>query len=202
MVKKEWFSVNISKEFGEKQIGLTLGNKTTNITKTIDYLKNRNFKITLTETKNSEDLSHKKLLFRYSNFSEKNCYTEFHGFDTTRDKIFSLIRKGQTMIEVNSDIKTKDGFFLRIFLIAFSRKRRNQVRKTSYVKTSQIRAIRRKMGEILVREGTRSEMKDFILKLISEKLVDEIGFIGSKIFPLQNVMIRKVKVLEKPKNTS
>jgi len=41
-------------------------------------------------------------------------------------------------------------------------------------------------------------MKDLIPKLISEKLTDEIGFYGSKIYPLQNVLIRKVKILEKP----
>lgn len=102
------------------------------------------------------------------------------------------------MIEINSDLRTKDGFFLRVFLVAFSRKRKNQAKKTSYIKTSQVRTIRRKMGEILMKEGTICMMKDLIPKLISEKLTDEIGFYGSKIYPLQNVLIRKVKILEKP----
>jgi len=54
------------------------------------------------------------------------------------------------------------------------------------------------MDEILIKEGTSCIMKDLIPKLISEKLVDEIGFYGSKIYPLQNVIVRKVKVLERP----
>jgi len=54
------------------------------------------------------------------------------------------------------------------------------------------------MVEIIAREGTSCTMKELIPKLISEKLVDEIGFHGSKIYPLRNVIIKKVKLLEKP----
>lgn len=54
------------------------------------------------------------------------------------------------------------------------------------------------MEEVLIKETTSCTMKDLIPKLISEKLVDEIGFFGSKIYPLQNVIIKKVKMLEKP----
>jgi len=154
----------------------------------------------LTEIKNTEDFSHKKLIFRSNNYEDKTSLTGFYGLDTSRDKFCSVIRKWQSIIEINSDIRTKDGYFLRIFLVAFSKKRKNQTKKTSYVKASQIRSIRRKMGEIIVREGSGCTMKEFIPKLISEKLVDEINFFGSKIFPLQNVLIKKVKMLEKPKD--
>jgi len=185
-------------EFGERNIGLTLGNKSVNVSRTIDCLKNRNYKVNLSDVKNMEDSSYKKLVFKCFNYDEKNCLTGFYGLDTSRDKFFSLVRKWQTIIETNSDIRTKDGYFLRVFLVAFSRKRRNQTKKTSYIKASHIRTIRRKMDEILIKEGTSCIMKDLIPKLISEKLVDEIGFYGSKIYPLQNVIVRKVKVLERP----
>ena len=172
--------------------------KTNNISKITGSLKNRNYKVTLNELKNPEDPSHKQLTLRCHNSEEKICTTIFYGLDTSRDKFFSLIRRWQTLIEINSDIKTKDGYFLRIFLVAFSRKRRNQAKKTSYIKSSQIRSIRRKMEEILIRETTSCTIKDLIPKLISEKLVDEIGFFGSKVFPLQNVIIKKVKLIERP----
>jgi len=175
-----------------------LVSKTNNISKIVSCLKNRNYKTTLTELRNSEDSSHKQITFRCCNYDEKICSTVFYGLDTSRDKFFSLIRKWQTLIEINSDIKTKDGYFLRIFLVAFSRKRKNQAKKTAYIKSSHIRSIRRKMEEVLIRETTSCTMKDLIPKLISEKLVDEIGFFGSKIYPLQNVIIKKVKMLEKP----
>merc|ERR1712216_125859 len=193
--KKDWFEVSTPREFGEKSLGLTLFNKAVNISRKIESLKNRNYKINLIDIKNSEDSSHKKLTFRCHNYDEKTCLTRFNGFDTTRDKFFSLIRKWHTMIELNSDLRTKDGYFIRVFVVAFSRKRKNQSKKTSYIKASQTRTIRRKIGEILIREGTTCLMKDLIPKLISEKLPDEINFICSKIFPLQNIMVRKVKIL-------
>jgi len=196
--KKDWFDVKSPKDFGEKVIGKTLVNKTNNISKIMGSLKNRNYRVTLNELKNTDDPSHKQLTLRCHNSEEKICTTIFYGLDTSRDKFFSLIRRWQTLIEINSDVKTKDGYFLRIFLVTFSRKRRNQVKKTSYIKSSQVRSIRRKMEEILIRETTSCTMKDLIPKLISEKLVDEIGFSGSKIFPLQNVIIKKVKLIETP----
>jgi len=197
-LRKEWFPVNSPKEFGEKNIGITLANRTSSLTKSLENLKNRNYKVNLIDINSLEESSHKKLIFRCYDFDTKSCLTTFYGMEIARDKFCSYIRKWQTMIEVNSDIKTKDGYFLRIFAVAFSRKKRNQNKKTSYIKASQIRTIRRKMVEIIAREGTSCTMKELIPKLISEKLVDEIGFHGSKIYPLRNVIIKKVKLLEKP----
>ena len=200
LLKKEWFEIKAPKEFGEKSLGATLITKTSNVSKIVQSLKDRNYEINLTDIKASEDSSHKKLTLRHNSYEEKNCYTRFYGLDTTRDKFFSLIRKWQTIVELNSDLKTKDGYFIRVFLIGFSRKRRNQTKKTSYINTSQIRTIRRKMSEILVKEITNCSMKELIPKILSDKLCDEINFYCSKIFPLQNVIVRKIKVLEGPKD--
>mmetsp|Transcript_39314 Transcript_39314/g.57828 ORF Transcript_39314/g.57828 Transcript_39314/m.57828 type:complete len:206 (-) Transcript_39314:1536-2153(-) len=199
-LKKNGLKLILLKNLEKKSFGLTLGNKSVNVSKTIESLKNRNYKVNLNDIKSAEDSSHKKLTFKCYDYDEKNCLTGFCGLDTSRDKFFSMVRKWQTIIETNSDIRTKDGYFLRIFLVAFSRKRRNQTKKTSYIKASHIRTIRRKMNEILIKEGAVCLMKDLIPKLISEKLVDEIGFYGSKIYPLQNVIIKKVKVLDRPSN--
>merc|ERR1719183_3508854 len=126
----------------------------------------------------------------------KIAILDFMGSTQPEINFFSLIRKWQTIVELNSDLKTKDGYFIRVFLIGFSRKRRNQTKKTSYINTSQIRTIRRKMSEILVKEITNCSMKELIPKVLSDKLCDEINFYCSKIFPLQNVIVRKIKVLE------
>lgn len=79
----------------------------------------------------------------------KALLTSFYGMDITRDKLSSLIRKWQTLIEASVDVKTTDGYLLRLFSIAFTKRRPNQVRKTSYAQSSQIRAIRKKMQEIM-----------------------------------------------------
>ena len=53
------------------------------------------------------------------------------GMDFTTDKLRSLVRKWQTLIEAQVDVKTTDGYLLRMFAIAFTKKRPGQVRLVS-----------------------------------------------------------------------
>merc|ERR1711881_731416 len=89
----------------------------------------------------------------------------------------------QSLIEANVDVKTLDGYVLRCFCIGFTKKRPFQIRKTSYAQSAQIRAIRKKMTDIMT--------KEFIGKDIMKAC--------EGIYPLQNVFIRKVKILKAPK---
>ncbi|KAF7355216.1 40S ribosomal protein S1 [Mycena sanguinolenta] len=66
--------------------------------------------------------------------------------DFTSDKLRSLVRKWQTLIEAHVDVKTTDGYLLRLFAIGFTKRRLSQVRKTTYAQSSQIREIRKKIS--------------------------------------------------------
>ena len=92
------------------------------------------------------------------------------GMDFTADKLRSLVRKWQTLIEAHVDIKTTDGYLLRMFCIGFTKKRQGQVKKTCYAQTSQIRQIRKKMTEIMVRESSACDLKDLVSKFIPEAI--------------------------------
>ena len=59
--------------------------------------------------------------------------------------------------------------------------------------------IRRKMREIMINQASSCDLKDLVNKFIPEMIGREIEKATSSIYPLQNVFIRKVKILKAPK---
>merc|ERR1712196_109840 len=68
-----------------------------------------------------------------------------------------------------------------------------------YAQSAQIRKIRRKMVEIMTKEASTVQLRDLVKKLIPEVIGKEIEKQTQGIFPLKDVMVRKVKLLKKPK---
>ena len=136
----------------------------------------------------------------------RDCCHVLQGMDFTTDKLRSLVRKWQTLIEAHVDVKTTDGYLLRLFCISFTMKRPGQIKKTCYAQTSQvpifactwvlltrsclacfgmrmvnrtslhafstpqIRAIRKKMVEIMQREASSCDLKELVGKFIPESI--------------------------------
>lgn len=69
------------------------------------------------------------------------------------------------MIEAHVDVKTTDGYLIRVFCIGFTKKRLNQIKKTCYAKSSQVRAIRKKMVDIITKEVSSNDLKEVVKKL-------------------------------------
>merc|ERR1712083_1117832 len=86
---------------------------------------------------------------------------------------------------------------VRMFSIAFTRRHKHQVKATCYAKASQQKQLRQKMMEIMLSEIQKNSLKDLFKKLLSDQVGKQITKDCSKIFPLENVLIRKVKVLKK-----
>ena len=117
--------------------------------------------------------------------------------DLTRDKQCSLIRKWKTLIEANADVRTTDGYMVRLFVIAFTKRRPDQVKTNCYAQAAQIRKIRAKMVDIVQNEVSKGQLRDLVKKLIPESIGKEIEKQTQGIYPLQDVLIRKVKILKK-----
>ncbi|GBN87736.1 40S ribosomal protein S3a, partial [Araneus ventricosus] len=73
------------------------------------------------------------------------------------------------------------------------------VKKTCYAQHAQVKLIRKKMVETMVREVSSSDLKEVVNKLIPDSIGRDIEKACQGIYPLHDVMIRKVKVLKKPK---
>jgi small subunit ribosomal protein S3Ae len=94
--------------------------------------------------------------------------------DITRDKLCSMIKKWQTTIECQSDVKTNDGYILRIFTIGFTKRGARQQRKTSYAQHSQIKEIRRKINNILSGEIAKVGVADLVQHLTTDTYTELI----------------------------
>lgn len=178
-----------------------------------DGLKGRVFEVSLADLQNDE-VAFRKFKLITEDVQGKNCLTNFHGMDLTRDKMCSMVKKWQvrkergfragvpsgreggrevlvpkavsgggagralcpvggkcwcfllqTMIEAHVDVKTTDGYLLRLFCVGFTKKRNNQIRKTSYAQHQQVRQIRKKMMEIMTREVQTNDLKEVVNKL-------------------------------------
>lgn len=198
-VKKEWYDVRAPGQFVNRNIGKTPVNRTSGTKLSVDSLRNRVFTVSLADLQKDEDQAFRKIRLRIEDIQGTKCLTNFFGMDLTTDKLRSLVRKWQTLIEAHTDVNTTDGYRLRIFCIGFTKKRPNQQCKTSYAQSSQIRAIRRKMIDIMTREASTSDLKDLVNKFIPEGIGKTIEKVCQGVYPLQNVFIRKVKVLKTPK---
>ncbi|CAG5128345.1 unnamed protein product, partial [Candidula unifasciata] len=114
-------------------------------------------------------------------------------------KMCTMVKKWQTLIEANVDVKTTDGNLLRVFVIGFTKKRNNQVKKTCYAQHARVKAIRKKMVEITTREVSTNDMKEVVNKLIPDSIGKDIEKVCQGIYPLHDVLVHNVKVLKKPK---
>ena len=197
--KKDWYDIKAPSLFQVKNIGKTLVSRTQGTKIASEGLKHRVFEVSLADLQGDEDHAFKKIRLRAEDVQGKNVLTNFWGMDFTTDKLRSLVRKWQTLIEAHVDVKTTDNYTLRMFCIGFTKRRSNQVKRTCYAQSSQIRQIRRKMREIMVNQATACDLKELVRKFIPEMIGKEIEKATSSIYPLQNVFIRKVKILKAPK---
>lgn len=186
--------------FSVRNIGKTLVNRTQGLKTAEDGLRGRVLEMSLGDLNTkSEDQAFRKFRLRVDEIQGKSCLVNFHSMSFTSDKLRSMVKKWQTLIEAHVDVKTTDGYLLRAFCIGFTKRRPKQVRKTAYAQSSQVRAIRKKMFDIMTREISNCDLKEVVAKLIPDSIGKEIEKSAQSVFPLQNVCVHKVKILKAPK---
>lgn len=98
------------------------------------------FEVSLADLQNDQDAERSFRKFRLiaEDVQGHNVLTNFHGMDLTTDKLRSMVKKWQTLIEANVDVKTTDGYLLRLFCIGFTHKDQQSQRKTCYAQHNQV----------------------------------------------------------------
>jgi small subunit ribosomal protein S3Ae len=122
----------------QRNIGFAVVSRSKGLKLAADGLKGRVYEVCLDDLQDDESF-HRKIKLKVEDIDGKNLLTNFHGMDFTTDKLKSLIKKWQSLIEGFADVKTTDGYVLRIFVIGFTKKTKFQICKTSYAQSAQVR---------------------------------------------------------------
>merc|ERR1712025_390222 len=184
--RKDWYDIKAPSVFKVRQVGKTLVNRTAGTKIASEGLKGRVFEVSLADLQNENDAerSYRKFKLICEDVQAKNCLTSFYGMNLTTDKLRSMVKKWQTLVEGNVDVKTTDGYMLRVFCIGFTRKQDQSSKK---------------IVDIITREVSTTDLKEVVNKLIPDSIARDIEKACQGIYPLHDVHIRKVKVMRRPR---
>ena len=131
-----------------------------------------------------------KLYFKITNVDGNNAYTIFKGHEYAREYLRNLIRRGSSMVDYINNYVTRDGYKVRVFVVAFTKNRINSSRK---------HAIRMAAHKILSERIPKMTYDQFIHEILIGDLKKQILREAKKVCPIRHLGIRKTKLLEIPK---
>ncbi len=179
---KEWFVVYAPEFFGSKEIGLTPADEPEKVV-------GRVIETTLKDLTGDFTKGQVKLYFKIHDVKGQNAYTKFKGHTLSRSYIRSLVRRRTTRIDGIFNVTTKDGYKLRVMGMVIAIRR---------IQTSQERAIRDIMRDIIYKKAEELPYTRFIIEAVTGKMAAEIAKEVRKIYPIKRAEIRKIKVLAEP----
>jgi small subunit ribosomal protein S3Ae len=194
--KKEWRHVFVPGYFKKRDIGFTISHKVARGKTPGDYLNNRVFEQSHQDL--SDDHVHAYRIFSWKSVGvvSDDVLTIFYGMRLTADKIGSLLRKYRTLIDAQVDVKTPDGYILRLFSICFTKKINNK--DACYAQQSKRRLIRDKCIEVMRAVAEPQTVDKLCTALINDEIETKIVEGCQNIWQVENVVVSKVKVLKAP----
>ncbi len=179
---KTWYNIEAPVFMGRGHIGVTPADEPENLV-------GRFVETTVGELTNDFSKHNIKLKLEINNVTGDVANTRFIGHEITTDYLRSIVKRQTSRIDSNLDIKTKDGYKIRIKPICFTVKR---------ARSSQIRALREVMNTIITKRASETDYEHFIEEAITGKLSANIYRNSKNIYPLRRVEIRKTEVKAVP----
>ncbi|RLI38415.1 30S ribosomal protein S3ae, partial [Candidatus Bathyarchaeota archaeon] len=179
---KEWYNVNSPAYFGGKVIALVPASSAEN-------MMGRTIETTLYDITGDFSQQHLKLNFQVIRLKGTDAETIFKGHEYTGDYLRSLVRRGNTRMDHILKITTKEGYILRVSVVAFSVLR---------VRKSQILSVRKIMHRILNEKAKTLFFDQFVQEAVLGKIASDIYNEAKKIIPLRHTGVRKTKLLSYP----
>lgn len=178
---KEWYNIHAPRTFNETVIGESVASDPA-------LLIGRQTDVTVTDLTGDPSKMHIKLKFRIISVDGHEAKTEFVGHSLTSDYVRRLTRRKTTKTDHIVDIRTADGYIIRIKTMAIAGKR---------IQSSQEEALRGLLNKFFVNFGKDKKLSGLISAIISGDLAKEAMRECKKIVPLRRIEIRKTEILKR-----
>lgn len=180
--RKEWYDIYLPHYFGESKVGETPADDPSKVV-------GRVFETTLAQITGDFSQEHLKLYFQVTDIEDHTARTVFKGHEYLRDYLRSLVRRRSTKVDGIFMVTTSDGYRLKVVVVALTQRR---------IKTSQERAIRRIMEEIVEMKAQTLTFGQIAHEMVLGKLASDIYNRASNITALRHVGVRKSDLLAMP----
>ena len=176
---KEWYNVHAPRMFNETVIGETPSADP-------EYLIGRQSEVTVQDLTGDFSKMHIKLRFKIVGYDGHEAKTEFMGHDLTSDYVRRLTRRKKTKTDHVVDVKTADGFTLRLKTMSIADRR---------IQASQEEGMRAAIAQYLTAFAAENKLADIIKAIISGDMAKDTAKACHAIIPIKRVEIRKSEVL-------
>jgi small subunit ribosomal protein S3Ae len=179
---KQEYMIIAPEMFNAKKINTTIADAS-------EKLYGRVIEPTLHELTGDISKMHIKLRFQINDVKGFDAHTKFIGHDLTSDYIRRQTRRKRSKIDSVYDIRTKDGYLLRVKPMAIAEKR---------IKSSQQSSLREVMGQTLLAEANDKLLSEYVQAMISGDMASTLFKACKPIYPIKRIEIRQSQVLEAP----
>jgi small subunit ribosomal protein S3Ae len=177
---KEWYKIHAPMMFNQVQLGETPSADPASLI-------GRTTEVTVHDLTGDFSKMHVKLKFRVDDVRGFEAHTIFVGQDLTSDYIRRLTRRKKTKTDHVIDVRTKDGYVVRIKPMSITDKR---------IQASQETAVRTLMTVETQKLAADMTISELVKSVISGELAKRLSTVSKVIVPIKRVEIRKTEVIE------
>ncbi|MEM1678867.1 MAG: 30S ribosomal protein S3ae [Ignisphaera sp.] len=179
---KKWYSILAPPSFGSVVVATTPADEPWK-------LLGRNTAVTLYDLTGDITQVHIHLYFQIWKVEGENAYTIFKGHELARDYVRSLTRRKSSRITAIFNVTTKDGYLLRLTVMAWT---------TYKCNTSQQHAIRKILMDVTSNIASTKTFDEFVVGIVFGDYVQQIFNEAKRIYPLRKVEFVKSKLIAVP----
>jgi len=180
--RKDWYDIYLPRYFGETKVGETPAEDPNKVI-------GRVYATTLAQITGDFSQENLKLYFQVTEIDENTAQTVFKGHEYLRDYLRSLVRRRSTKVDGTFRITTPDGYRLKIVVTALTNSR---------IKTSQEKAIRDIMRDVVEEKAEILEFGQIVHEMVLGKLASDVYNEARKVTSLRHVGVRKSELLAMP----